>query len=152
MSASAKFVRNGRARQAFSSSGVTYQIGRDHHVKQLTATTGIFPVRHASAPTNVHSAYLRRNTRNLPPRSRALAILLLHRTYATDTSPGGGGASGFPPPGFNAEEARKPLPPDENKKASEQKAAPNVAHEVASEADSSVNNQTTTGKIEGYVT
>ena len=41
---------------------------------------------------------------------RALAILLPRRGYATDTSNTGPHGADFPPPGFNAEEAKKPLP------------------------------------------
>ncbi len=95
-------------------------------------------------PSAAHSAYLRRHARSLPPQLQALAILLPRRGYATDTSAGSGGPSGFPPPGFNAEEAKKPLPPDESKNAPESKAT--------SEAASSVTDQTTAGKVEGDVT
>lgn len=52
--------------------------------------------------------------------------------------------SGFPPPGFNAEQAKKPLPSDEPKKSSTSK--------VAADAASSVNEQTTAGKAGGGVT
>ena len=52
--------------------------------------------------------------------------------------------SGFPPPGFNAEQAKKPLPSDEPKKSSTSR--------VAADAASSVNDQTTAGKAEGGVT
>jgi len=109
----------------------------------LTLTIGILPLRSAFTPSSAHSAYLRRNTRDLPPQLRAVAILLPRRGYATDTSTSGGGPSGFPPPGFNAEEAKKPLHPDESKKAPDSKAALEVA--------SSINNQTTAAKLEGGV-
>ena len=47
----------------------------------------------------------------------ALAIAIPKRRYATDTShPQGSGASG-PPPGFNIDEAKKPLPQEESKEA-----------------------------------
>ena len=44
---------------------------------------------------------------------QALAILLPRRGYATETSTHG--ESGGPPPGFNIDEAKKPLPKDEKK-------------------------------------
>jgi LETM1 and EF-hand domain-containing protein 1 len=47
---------------------------------------------------------------------QALAILLPRRGYATDTSTHG--ESGGPPPGFNIDEAKKPLPKDEKKASS----------------------------------
>ena len=63
-------------------------------------------------PSSAHSAFLYRNARDLPPQMRALAILLPRRGYATDTSRTGPSGAGFPPPGFNVEEAKKPLPAD----------------------------------------
>lgn len=74
---------------------------------------GSLPLRNTFTPSSAHSAFLRRNARDLPPQMRALAILLPRRGYATDTSTSGGSGAGFPPPGFNAEEAKKPLRPDE---------------------------------------
>jgi LETM1 and EF-hand domain-containing protein 1 len=47
---------------------------------------------------------------------QALAILLPRRGYATETSTHG--ESGGPPPGFNIDEAKKPLPKDERKASS----------------------------------
>lgn len=105
---------------------------------------GILPPRSTFTPSSAHSAYLRRNASDLPPQLRAIAILLPRRGYATDTSTNGGGPSGFPPPGFNAEEAKKPLPRDEITKAPDSRGAV--------EAASSVTDQTTTGKTEGSVT
>ena len=51
--------------------------------------------------------------RDFPVEMQALAILLPRRGYATDTSTHG--ESGGPPPGFNIDEAKKPLPKDEKK-------------------------------------
>lgn len=125
MSASARAVQNASARQ--------------------TLRTGAFlPLRNTFTPSPAHSAFLRRNATDLPPQLRALAILLPRRGYATETSTSGGAGSGFPPPGFNAEQAKKPLPPDESKKSSTSK--------VASDVASSVTDQTTAGKAEGQVT
>jgi len=53
-------------------------------------------------------------SRDLPPHIQALAILLPKRNYATETATHGTG--GGPPPGFNINEAMKPLPKDDGKK------------------------------------
>ena len=93
---------------------------------------------------SAHSASFRRNARGLPPQVRALAILLPRRGYATDTTTNGDGPPGFPPPGFNAEQAKKPLLPDEPKKGSESRAT--------SETTLSVSDRTTAGKAGGDIT
>lgn len=61
------------------------------------------------------ATFLRRNPQSLPHHIQALAILLPRRNYATDTSTSSAGGAGLPPPGFNAEEAKKPLPREEPK-------------------------------------
>jgi LETM1 and EF-hand domain-containing protein 1, mitochondrial len=69
-----------------------------------------------------HSAFT-----SLGPRRRlaradfevsALAIAIPRRTYATETSTGQGSGANGPPPGFNLDEAKKPLPQTENKATS----------------------------------
>lgn len=52
----------------------------------------------------------------MPAQLQALAILLPRRAYATETSTHANESG--PPPGFNINEAKKPLPKDEQKKAS----------------------------------
>lgn len=49
-----------------------------------------------------------RATARLPRQMPAVAILVPHKFASTDTSPRGG--EGHPPPGFNLEQAKKPLP------------------------------------------
>ncbi|KUJ24612.1 LETM1-domain-containing protein [Mollisia scopiformis] len=61
-----------------------------------------------SGPSSAYTAYLRRNARQLPSHIPALAILIPRRGVSTDTHTSGGPPGG-PPPGFNAEEAKKPL-------------------------------------------
>jgi LETM1 and EF-hand domain-containing protein 1 len=70
-------------------------------------------------------AHLQRRSRAFPTHQTALAILIpLNRTYSTgpstSTSGGAGGDSSFPPPGFDAEKAKKPLPSAESRKPSDQ--------------------------------
>ncbi|KAK5191090.1 LETM1 domain-containing protein ylh47 [Exophiala xenobiotica] len=55
-------------------------------------------------------------TRSLPPKVQALAILLPQRNYATETNTHG--SESGPPPGFNIDEAKKPLPKGADKEAS----------------------------------
>ncbi|OOG00162.1 hypothetical protein ASPCADRAFT_204050 [Aspergillus carbonarius ITEM 5010] len=60
------------------------------------------------------AANLRFNGRGLPSRLSAIAILVpQQRGYATEPPTSTSSSSdSFPPPGFNAEQAKKPLPPD----------------------------------------
>lgn len=111
---------------------------------KLTYSIGAVHLKNAFTPSSAHSAFLRRNAKDLPPQLRALAILLPRRGYATGTSTHNGGDSGFPPPGFSAEQAQKPLPPHGSKNSSPSK--------VASDAASSIREQTTAGKVERGVT
>ncbi|KAF2146782.1 uncharacterized protein K452DRAFT_262894 [Aplosporella prunicola CBS 121167] len=59
----------------------------------------------------------RRAPRSLPRNVSALAILVPYRGYATEPSTSSNTSGDYPPPGFNAEQAKKPLPKDEKAKA-----------------------------------
>lgn len=87
-------------------------------------------MRSSLTPSLTHSAFLRRNTGDLPPQLQALGILIPRRNYATETSTSNVGGAGFPPPGFNAEEAKKPLPRDESKQSATSKGASNVTASI----------------------
>ena len=56
-------------------------------------------------------------SRDLPGQVQALAILLPKRGYATETTTHGGESG--PPPGFNINEAKKPPPKEQAKKAAQ---------------------------------
>ncbi|OCT54877.1 LETM1 domain-containing protein YLH47, mitochondrial [Cladophialophora carrionii] len=56
-----------------------------------------------------------RFARDLPPKLSALAIALPQRNYATETTPSG--TDSGPPPGFNIDEAKKPLAEGGDKKS-----------------------------------
>jgi len=73
----------------------------------LSGSRTLLP-RSSFGPSPAYTAYLRRNARSLPSRIPALAILIPLRGISTDTHTSGGHLAG-PPPGFNAEQARKPL-------------------------------------------
>lgn len=55
----------------------------------------------------------RHGRRDLAPQLQSISLRLTHRYYATQTTASGVGGAAFPPPGFNAEEAKKPLPKEE---------------------------------------
>jgi LETM1 and EF-hand domain-containing protein 1, mitochondrial len=72
--------------------------------------------------------------RDLPSHTRALAILVPRRTYATETSTHGSDGVAFPPPGFNVNEAKKP--PSQPKKSAQSSTKdvdqePNEQHTVS---------------------
>ena len=102
-------------------------------------------MRTAFTPSSAHTAFLRRNARYLPPQHQALAILLPHRGYATETSTTGGGGPSFPPPGFNAEEAKKPLPKDESKVSAAAKTTSDIAAQVNEHTSGAIKNGAATG-------
>ncbi|KKK15566.1 hypothetical protein AOCH_005396 [Aspergillus ochraceoroseus] len=85
--------------------------------------------RYAGALGAASAASLRLNGRGLPSHVSALAILVSHRGFATDHSTSTSSSSDpLPPPGFNAEQAKKPLPADVAQSAStkaNQQATPN---------------------------
>ncbi|KAJ9664390.1 LETM1 domain-containing protein ylh47 [Neophaeococcomyces mojaviensis] len=68
-----------------------------------------------SLPTSTYRPRGLRSSSEFPAQLQALAILLPRRGYATETSTHGGD-SGGPPPGFNINEAKKPLPKEEQQK------------------------------------
>lgn len=89
--------------------------------------------------------FLRQSIRDLPPHLQALAILLPRRNYATETSNSNVGGAGFPPPGFNAKEAKKPLPKDEPKQSAISKAASDAAASITEDTVGGVSKAQATG-------
>ena len=79
------------------------------------------------------SAYLGRHTRTLPLDLPIRALLIPLRTIATESRPSGGPPSA-PPPGFNAEKAKKPLPKDESKAGEKKSAADSTKSKEQEEA------------------
>jgi len=67
---------------------------------------------------------LRRTTR-VPKHLPAIALLIPSRAYATETSTSSNGNGNYPPPGFDPEQAKKPLPKEieQQKKADASKDA-----------------------------
>lgn len=57
-----------------------------------------------------------RPSRNVPRHIPAIAILIPRRGLATETSTSSTTGANYPPPGFNAEQAKKPLPKEEQQK------------------------------------
>ncbi|KFY06695.1 hypothetical protein V492_07827 [Pseudogymnoascus sp. VKM F-4246] len=93
MSASSSLVRNAAARTS------------------VLSAARAFP-RSSFGPSSAYTAYLRRNGRNLPTQMTALALLVPHSRYASTDTHTTTTTSNGPPPGFNAEQAKKPLPAD----------------------------------------
>ncbi|KAL8706717.1 MAG: hypothetical protein Q9201_000242 [Fulgogasparrea decipioides] len=110
---------------------------------QILRNATIASLRGSFSQSSARSAFVRSNLRRFPPHQQILAVLHRRRPYSTETSTHGGVTGDFPPPGFNAEEAKKPLPPDESKKASSAKPSENAA---------SVTAQTTKGASRENVT
>ncbi|GMG49924.1 unnamed protein product [Aspergillus oryzae var. brunneus] len=69
------------------------------------------PLLDSTVTASVSAANLRINGRGLPSHIQALAILVPHHGYATEQSTSTSSSS-FPPPGFNAEQAKKPIVPE----------------------------------------
>ncbi len=111
----------------------------------LTDHIGGLPPRTAFSPSSARTAFLRRNARDLPSQLKILAIISPYRGYATDTSPTGGGGPAFPPPGFNTEEAKKPLPKDESKAPSPARVTSAIAASVNEHTTGAVPNNDVTG-------
>lgn len=106
---------------------------------------GASALRNSLTPSLTHSAFLRRNTRDLPPQLQALAILIPRRNYATESSTSNAGGAGFPPPGFNAEVAKKPLPRDESKQSATSKGASDVTSSITEDTVGGVSKAQATG-------
>ncbi|KAJ5816742.1 hypothetical protein N7447_008975 [Penicillium robsamsonii] len=67
----------------------------------------------ALSPASVAARGLLRNGRDLPSQVSALAILIPQRGYATEQSTSNNSSQNYPPPGFNAEQAKKPISQDQ---------------------------------------
>ena len=78
------------------------------------------------------------NARDFPAQLQALAILLPKRTYATETSTQG--SENGPPPGFNINEAKKPIQKGDGKQAS----APTIEDMKKSSEETSIAQNTAT--------
>ena len=113
-----------------------------HDVLMLITFCLAAHTRLPSALASRSVAQLQRNNRSLPSHLQALAILVpQQRVYSTETSTSTGSGSSFPPPGFNAEQAKKPLPTDSRKavdstssKDGNSNSTPGVDHATGKEA------------------
>jgi LETM1 and EF-hand domain-containing protein 1, mitochondrial len=107
MSASSRIVVRNAAQASFMTGGKAEYIVERVFRRMLIDDNAAraFP---RSGPSSAYTAFLRRNARSLPSQMPALAILIPRRGVSTDTHTSGGPPTG-PPPGFNAEQAKKPL-------------------------------------------
>ncbi|KAH8813111.1 MRS7 family protein-like protein [Xylogone sp. PMI_703] len=93
--------------------------------------TRVLP-RSSGTASSAYTAYLRRNARHLPSQIPALAILVPYRSVSTETHHSGGPPN-IPPPGFNAEEAKKPLPKENAQANARAKETMKAAEKLESE-------------------
>ena len=103
------------------------------------------PVAPSSNYRLASSTILRHSFSNAHSNSPALAILLPRRQYATETSTQPGGGSSFPPPGFNAVEAKKPLPRDKPTKSEDGKKAADAVSSAVADIHGHVDKVSATG-------
>ncbi|KAI9804022.1 MAG: hypothetical protein M1833_000303 [Piccolia ochrophora] len=128
MSASARLVRNTSSQRA------------------LWTGAQIQP-RLRLTPSSARLALSRGHALNLPPHMPALAVLMNRRNLSTETSSTSTPGSTGPPPGFNAQEAQKPLPKNESKNSQSSRSAgqaiggprPKTIATGESKSDSAVN-------------
>ncbi|KAL8694062.1 MAG: hypothetical protein Q9218_001240 [Villophora microphyllina] len=106
--------------------------------------TGTLALRNTIPRSSGRSAFLSSNLRHLPPHQQILAVFNRHQLYSTETSTHGSGGD-FPPPGFNAEEAKKPLPRDEPKKGPSTKPSSEVAASVTAQTTKAAVQEDVTG-------
>jgi LETM1 and EF-hand domain-containing protein 1, mitochondrial len=94
--------------------------------RSCAASKRIMQQFHPRLATNpvFHTVAPRRRFNRSDLEVSALAIALPRRTYATETSTSQGSGGDGPPPGFDINEAKKPLAREENKEA--KKAAPTI--------------------------
>jgi len=95
----------------------------------------------ALSPASVATRNLLRNGRDLPSQISALAILIPQRGYATEQSTSNS-SQNYPPPGFNAEQAKKPLPKDQTAQSQQ-----TVAKNQTAESQSEVSKTQSTGTV-----
>ncbi|KAI9803463.1 MAG: hypothetical protein M1825_001806 [Sarcosagium campestre] len=98
MSTSSRLVRHASTQRAFSA----------------TAQSSF---RYYSGPSAARAAFLRTHARALSPQTSAFAILIPRRNVSTEIPHAASSGASNPPPGFNAAEAKKPLPKDNGKSA-----------------------------------
>lgn len=87
------------------------------------------------------AANLRLNGRGIPSQVSAIALLVSQRGYATEQSTSSS-SDNLPPPGFNAEQAKKPLSPE-----AAQRASANTTQQVTTKGESAITNTNNTGEV-----
>jgi len=79
---------------------------------------------------------IRRSPHSLPRSLPAVAILLPYRSLATETTTSTGPNTNFPPPGFNTEQAKKPLASEQSNEKQGKPGADAKANKSAQDAAS----------------
>ncbi|MCJ1409203.1 hypothetical protein MMC19_003281 [Ptychographa xylographoides] len=102
------------------------RLARQGSSRAFVLRNGSIYLRSSASPAD----FIHASTRHLPPHLRILAVLHPGRGYATETSTSNGGGPAFPPPGFNAEQAKKPLAKGAEKKSAKAETLTNEASSV----------------------
>lgn len=79
-----------------------------------------------------------RRSTQLPRYTPALAILVSRHALSTDTSTSGNSNNSYPPPGFNAEQAKKPLSSEKQSQNTSQQASSSSSQTGSAKADTSI--------------
>ncbi|CAK7231765.1 LETM1 domain-containing protein ylh47 [Sporothrix curviconia] len=109
--------------------------------RRATAVNNPFLGRGRNMPRTamrVASMHLLANSRNLGARSGAFALCVPMRTFSTETHTSAGGPPSGPPPGFDAEKAKIPLP-KESQKATATKSSNTSSPKTAAASSASLN-------------
>ncbi|KAL9590168.1 MAG: hypothetical protein Q9203_001022 [Teloschistes exilis] len=117
---------------------------RSRATSQLLSSGSTLPLRNITPISSGRSAFLRSNIRHLPPYQQILFVLHRHQPYSTETSTHGS-SSDFPPPGFNAEQAKKPLQKDEHKKKTSTTPSSEATASVAAQTTQAASQEDVTG-------
>ena len=120
----ARVARSGSVRNPLNLSG-----WHDRSVVRVLLTSSLGATFRSRT---VASTFNRRLQSNLPPHLRAVAILIPRHNYSTETSTNTNSGSSFPPPGFNAEQAKKPLKKESSTKEESDKVEKAIAEVEAS--------------------
>ncbi|CAK7230637.1 LETM1 domain-containing protein ylh47 [Sporothrix bragantina] len=109
--------------------------------RRATAVNNPFVGRGRNMPRTAMRAasmHLLTNSRNLGARNSAFALCVPMRTFSTETHTSSGGPPSVPPPGFDAEKAKIPLP-KESQKATATKPSNSASSKTAAESSTSLN-------------
>ncbi|CAK7565928.1 MAG: LETM1 domain-containing protein ylh47 [Sporothrix epigloea] len=116
--------------------------------RRATAVNNAFLGRGRNMPRTALQAasmHLLNNSRNIGARNSVFALCVPMRTFSTETHTTGGGPPSGPPPGFDAERAKIPLP-KESQKAAGAQSSKSASHKTISTSSASQKTVQTSSK------